>query len=104
MSVQGIVGAALQSKDPLATAERWAQILDRRLESNREGEPLLPLDVGSSLRFLDDRDGRGDGLAEIDLATPVPDQALENARTLGLPVDSANRSVYLGGVRFRLIG
>ena len=102
--VQGIVGAALQSSDPLATAERWAQVLDRRLESNRDGEPLIPLDVGSSLRFLPDRDGRGDGLAEIDLATRAPDQALANARTLGLPVDSATRSVNLGGVRFRLIG
>ena len=101
--VHGIVGAALQSKDPQATAARWAQILDRPLESSREGDPAISLDAGSTLRFLPDRDGRGDGLSEIDLATKVPEQVLENARAQGLPVDSARRSIDLGGVRFHLI-
>ena len=98
-----IVGAALQSADPQATAARWGQILDSPSISQADGPPLIALSPHSVLRFLPDQDGRGDGLAEIDIATSDPNQVMANAQTLGLTADAKNQTIQLGGVCFRLV-
>ena len=99
----GIVGAALQSKDPQVTAARWGQILDSPAVSQTEGGPQLALSPHSVLRFTQDQDGRGDGLAEIDIATSAPHQVMANAHALGLTADADTQTIQLGGVCFRLV-
>ena len=99
----GIVGAALQSADPQATAARWGQILDSPPLLQTDGVPQVALAPNSVLRFIQDRDGRGDGLAEIDIATSAPQQVMANAQALGLTADAETQTIQLGGVCFRLV-
>ncbi len=99
--VTRIAGAALQSDDPAALAVRWAEVLDRKALPAEAGAFAIELDGGGRLRFVADRDGRGAGLAEIDLAASDPARALDTARRRGLPVGAD--SVELCGTRFRLL-
>ena len=57
-----IVGATVQADDPAALAERWSFILRRPA---RDG--TIALDSGV-VRFVPVSDGRGEGLAEVDVA------------------------------------
>jgi hypothetical protein len=98
--VNGIAGAALQSDDPAGLAARWAEVLDREVRSGTDGDPAIALE-GGALRFVVDRDGRGEGLAEIDVFAPDPERVLAAARRRGLAVGGA--SVDLCGTRFRLL-
>jgi hypothetical protein len=97
--VCGIAGAALQSRDPQGLARRWAEVLERKVTRAGE-EPVIELD-GGTLRFLQDRDGRGDGLAEIDLRAPDPERVRAAASARRLPVGPAH--VEICGTRFRLL-
>lgn len=101
--VQGIVGAGLQCQSPETMSRRWAQVLDCPTEPDAAGIPTITLSANSRLRFLPDRDGRGDGLCEIDLAASGAPQVLERAATLGLAVDADARWIEAGGVRFHLL-
>lgn len=98
--VKAIAGAALQSDAPAKLAERWAEVLDRECRPAGDGSFAIPLD-GGSLRFVAARDGRGEGLAEIDLVAVDAGRALETARRRGLPIDGD--SLELCGTRFRLL-
>jgi hypothetical protein len=57
-----IVGATVQTDDPAALASRWADILR---QPARDG--AIALDSGI-IRFVPVADGRGEGLAEVDIA------------------------------------
>ena len=119
-SSKSIVAARLQSSDPAALARRWSQVLDRPVV-DADGTPNIPLD-GSSVQFVADTDGRGDGLAGMsiqlserlepfDLSAPPEhgergdlagrDAALSTARARGLPVDGD--VVSIAGARFQLL-
>ena len=99
---RGIVGAALQSTNPQATAARWAQVLNHPACPQAEGVHRIKIAPDSVLRFIPDHDGRGDGLAEIDIATSAPRKVMAKAQTLGLTVDTEGQTIQLGGVSFRL--
>lgn len=60
---EAIVAAELQAEDPERLAARWAEVIDRPHEGL-----AIPLDAGA-LRFVEAVDGRGEGLAGIDVAT-----------------------------------
>ncbi|MGD9996825.1 MAG: VOC family protein [Ilumatobacteraceae bacterium] len=65
--VTGIAAAEIQSSAPRPLAERWAAILDRTAAPLDEpGSFAIELD-NATLRFVEARDGRGEGLGGIDL-------------------------------------
>ena len=65
--VTGIAAAELQSPDPARLAARWADILDRPITES-DGTREIMLD-NATLRFVEATDGRGEGLAALDLVT-----------------------------------
>ncbi len=96
--VRAIRAAELQAPDPDQLAARWAEILELPVERGALG-PELPLQ-NARLRFVQDRDGRGEGLGGIDLQAGDRPRVLEAARRQGRLVGDA---LEIGGVRFRLV-
>jgi len=95
-----LLTAELQSPEPARLAERWSAILERPLERNDAGEAEIALDLGR-LRFVAARDGRGEGLAGLDIAVRDPARLLATAQRRGHAVGSDG--VTLCGIRFRLV-
>jgi hypothetical protein len=63
--VEAIAAVELQSDDPEATARRWSQALARDVTQH---DDHLRIDVDDgAVRFVEARDGRGEGLGGIDL-------------------------------------
>jgi hypothetical protein len=73
--VEGIAGAEIQAADPATVGARWSTILGRPAESGGEGATRIRLD-NAELRFVPDRDGRGEGLGGIDLVLADPNRTL----------------------------
>jgi hypothetical protein len=64
-SAPSIVGATIQASDPVALAKRWSLILRRPF---LEGTDCLAINLESgALRFVPATDGRGEGLAAIEI-------------------------------------
>ncbi len=98
--VSAIAAAELQSPDPERLAARWSEIADIPLARGADGAPALPLD-NAELRFVPEADGRGEGLASLDLKATNAEAARANAKAAGLP--TRNGRIALGGMRFRLV-
>jgi hypothetical protein len=81
-----MTAAELQSEDPERLARRWSQIIERPVVT-RDGQRTIALD-DATLRFSEVGDGRGEGLAGLDLHCT-------DATRRGL--------VLICGIRFRLI-
>jgi hypothetical protein len=64
----GIVGITVQSERPLALAQRWAEVLDRRV-AETEGAAVIALD-GGTVRFTPPRDDRGEGICAVEVEVP----------------------------------
>lgn len=94
----GVVGAELQGAHPEAMAARWSAALGR--ECVRAGDGWRIALEGSELRFVPDRDGRGDGLAAFDVAVRDPAAVTAAAKARGLL--DADGAVTLCGTRVRL--
>ncbi len=91
----GIVSATIQSKDPVAAAERYAMLLDRPV--TRDGETLeLKLDAGA-LRFTAPVDSDGTGVVALDIKVRDPGDVIAAARVAGVTTDG--RCVTICGVR-----
>lgn len=95
-----IVGVELQADDPVALAERWGAILGRVPSAPDAGGAItIALDDGA-IRFVPRRDGRGDGIAALEVRMRDRPRALAAAHARGLAVEGD--AVALGGVRLRL--
>jgi Glyoxalase-like domain len=94
-----LLAAELQGPDPEHLARRWSDILERPLGRGRSGAPEISLDLGR-LRFLPDRDGRGEGLGGLDLA--VRDMARLHAAATRRGCALDGDQVTACGMRFRL--
>lgn len=92
--------AELQSADPLKLAERWAEVLDRTLSVDAHANPCIHLD-DATLRFVEARDGRGEGLGGLDLGCRDVDIVLDRAGKAGLAIDGD--TIMLCGTRLKLI-
>jgi hypothetical protein len=90
-----IVGAQVQAADPGAMAARWSEVIGQP----RSGACEIRLD-GGTLHFVEDRDGRGDGVAGVTVAVRDPERVLATARSLDLPVEG--ESFRVCGTRFEL--
>jgi len=98
--VDAITAAEIQARDPGVLAKRWSEILDR---PGRELSPRwfeITLD-SSALRFVEDRDGRGEGLAGFDVRVADRRALLRSARSRGLP--TSDDAITIGGARIRLV-
>jgi hypothetical protein len=97
--VQGIAAAEIQAPDPSGLAQRWSDILEVPVTVDGDGRTALALD-NATIRFVPDRDGRGEGLGGVDLVAADHDRLLAGAADRGLTVDGDK--VLVGGVRFGL--
>jgi hypothetical protein len=73
--VKAIAAAEIQAADPGRLAARWSTILGRPAESGADGATRIRLD-NADLRFVADRDGRGEGLGGIDVVLADPNRTL----------------------------
>ena len=99
-AVSAILAAELQSPDPERLAQRWSGIAEIPLGRGGQGAAVMPFD-NAVLRFVEAADGRGEGLAGLDLKGEDPDAAFAAARAAGLPVEED--VIALGGMRFRIV-
>ncbi len=84
--IRGMKVAELQSEDPDRLARRWSEVIERPVRT-QDGQRVIALD-DATLRFTEATDGRGEGLAGLDLAC----------------ADPARRGLALiCGIRFRLV-
>jgi len=80
--VSGISAAELQSPEPDRLAQRWSEIAEIDLAPDDDGNPTLQFD-NATVRFVEDADGRGEGLGGIDLITEDGDAVREAAEMFG---------------------
>ncbi|WP_323672848.1 hypothetical protein [Candidatus Poriferisodalis multihospitum] len=81
-------------------AERWSQIAQIDLGTDSDGHSTIQLD-NATLRFVQEEDGRGEGLGGIDVATVDRDGVLAAARTRDCYVNDSQ--VALAGLRVNLV-
>jgi hypothetical protein len=84
--IRAMTAAELQSEDPDRLAQRWSQVIERPVVM-RDGQRTIALD-DATLRFTEASDGRGEGLAGLDLDCSDP---------------SRRGLVLICGIRFRLV-
>jgi len=84
--IRAMTGAELQSDDPDRLARRWSEVIERPVRLV-DGQRVIGLD-DATIRFTEATDGRGEGLAGLDLACADPGRR-------GL--------VLICGIRFRLL-
>ena len=97
--VDAIVAAELQSPAPQPLGRRWAEIAG--LELRQEGDGAAMALANATLRFVPERDGRGEGLAALDLRATDAAAARAAAATRGLL--AADGSIQICGTRFNLV-
>ena len=94
-----ILAAEIQSGDPQALATRWAKIIGTDIEETVAGL-ILPLANGC-LRFVKDTDGRGEGLAGMDIRVHSKPKVVFAARDCGL--QATDDQIMWCGMRLNLI-
>ena len=99
-TVRAMSGAELQGDDAEKLAQRWSDVMSLPLAHDGRGRPTIHLD-DASLRFVTATDGRGEGLAGLDLACADRPGVLARARARGLPVH--DEVVVACGIRFSLV-
>ncbi|HXQ11129.1 MAG TPA: VOC family protein [Caulobacteraceae bacterium] len=93
----GIVSVTIQSRDPVAAAERWSTLL--AAPAKRAGAAMeIALDPGL-IRFVEPVDADGTGVVGLDVVMRDPAAAFEAARALGL--ETSTDSVRICGVAIR---
>lgn len=95
---QAIRAVELQADNPLALADRWGQILKRKVGSSGT-QSTLALD-NAEIRYAEARDGRGEGLGGVELAVTDKAAILRTAAARELAIDG--NVVTICGTRFSL--
>ncbi|HJN50227.1 MAG: hypothetical protein QGI68_04680 [Pseudomonadales bacterium] len=95
---KGYQGVELQGPDPVALAELWGKVTGLPVE--RDGSELSIELNNVTLRFVEATDGRGAGLAGLDLAVSDRDHILREAKERACYV--SDRQVDICGVHFYL--
>lgn len=97
--VSDITAAELQSDDPETLAQRWAAVVGLPL---RQDEGALTIQLANAhLRFVQARDGRGEGLGGIDVRVKDRARLLDQAERAGVRV--SNDLIVMSGFRFHLV-
>jgi hypothetical protein len=95
-----MTGAELQGDDPERLARRWSEVMELLLSRDGRGRLAIALD-DATLRFVPATDGRGEGLAGLDLSCADKARALTRARAKGLATDGD--MVLACGMRFYIV-
>jgi hypothetical protein len=98
--VKGIRAAEIQTMDPAKLATRWGEVYGKPVSTDDEGNPCLKLQ-NSEIRFVVERDGRGQGLGGLDLVMTDREQALANAEKHGCR--TGENLVTICNMRLRLL-
>ena len=98
--VRAIRAAEIQTPDPAGAARRWSEVLQEPVSSDAAGNPAIEL-RGATVRFVEPRDGRPEGLGGIDLEAVDAERALSNADRLG--VRAGDDLIMICGMRLRLV-
>ncbi len=96
--VGNIIACDLQSGDPDRLAARWAEVLGRSI-TTADGRQTIVLDDGSRLNFVQEVDGRGEGVAGVEFE--VLDAAAIRKAAGVLHLVWHGNEVSLCGVRLR---
>jgi len=99
-AVSRYTGVELQSVDPRGLAERWSSIVETPLRRDERGRFELPLD-NAVVRFVEARDGRGEGLSGIDIVTSDREHVIAAAERRGCRI--ADDHLTICGTRFYLV-
>ena len=97
--VESITAAELQSPEPEVLARRWADMAEIDLGTDAEGNPSFELD-NATLRFVEDTDGRGEGLGGIDVLVNDREAVLAGAKARDCYV--SDDQVMVAGLRVYL--
>ena len=97
--VSAIAAAELQSPEPDRLAQRWSEIAEIDLTKDDDGNPTMQLD-NATLRFIEDADGRGEGLGGIDVTTTDKAAVVDAADRLDCAV--SDNQVMVAGLRVNL--
>lgn len=95
---EAIVGAEVQTPEPLQLAQRWAEVLQQDVLTEGDVPSLSTAD--GPVRFVEPSDGRPEGLGGIDVKVRDPGSVLQHADDFGLPV--GENMVEISGLRFYL--
>ncbi len=96
----GIAGVEIQAQDPEAMARRWGEVLAQ--PARRVGDArVIELPDGGSIRFVAERDGRGEGVSSLLVAAADPESVRRRAGARGVLRDDG--AVELCGVCIRLV-
>jgi hypothetical protein len=98
--VRAMTGAELQSDDPERLARRWSEVMELPLTRDERARPIMVLD-DARLRFVPATDGRGEGLAGLDLDCLDAAGVLARAKARGLPAEQD--MVVVCGMRLYLV-
>jgi len=98
--VRAMTSAELQSADPERLARRWSEVMELPLSRDSRGRPSIALD-DATLRFVPAADGRGEGLAGLDVSCADRGRVLSNARARGIA--AADDAVAACGMRFYIV-
>lgn len=98
--IRAMRSAELQSEDPGRLARRWGEVMELAVSRDERGCPTITLD-DATLRFVQATDGRGEGLAGLDLDCLGKAGVLARARARGLPTEG--EMVVACGIRFYLV-
>jgi catechol 2,3-dioxygenase-like lactoylglutathione lyase family enzyme len=98
--IRAMSGAELQGEDAEQLARRWSEVTRLPLGRDERGHPVIVLD-DAKLRFVTATDGRGEGLAGLDLECADPAKVLTRAKAHGLPTD--HDMVVACGMRLHLV-
>ena len=98
--VSGILAAEIQSPDPATLAQRWSTIMGVPIRKDASDRLEIRLN-NATVRFVQDTDGRGEGLGGIDIQVVDGHHVLQAAEARGLKV--SDTQVMLCGVRFNLV-
>lgn len=98
-TVSEISGVEIQGNDPMATAQRWSQVLNRPVVHTAGGIVHIVLEQGT-IRFVQAVDGRGEGVGGVDVAVTDRERLLQTAARCGVPIGDGE--IRICGARIRL--
>jgi hypothetical protein len=94
--VKAIAAAEIQSPDPAGLASRWSEIVEIPVTRDQHGNTAIKME-NATLRFVKDEDGRGEGLAALDLVATDRKAMFANAEKAGKRV--SDDTVMICGMR-----
>ena len=92
------IGVELQSDDPVALANHWANVTDLSIDANA-ADPAVKFN-NATLRFVTATDGRGPGLSGLDIRVNDRQSILQEAKKRNCYVN--DQQVNICGTRWYL--